>query len=80
MYVKEVIKNRGLLIKDLADKLNINRISLTSMINGNPTISTLEKIAAAIGVEVSELFDRPSTGTIACPNCGTEIKLTAEKV
>jgi len=80
VYVKEVIKNRGLLIKDLADKLNINRISLTSMINGNPTISTLEKIAAAIGVEVSELFDRPSTGTIACPNCGTEIKLTAEKV
>jgi len=80
LRVKDICKEKGVLMKDLADKMCINRISLTSMINGNPTISTLEKIATALGVEVSELFNRPSTSTIACPNCGTEIKLTAEKV
>jgi transcriptional regulator with XRE-family HTH domain len=80
LRVKDVCKEKGILMKDLAEKLGINRISLTSMISGNPTISTLEKISIALGVEVSELLAKPATGTIICPNCNTEIKLTAEKV
>jgi len=78
LRVKEVCKEKNVLMKDLADKLGINRISLTSAINGNPTIQTLEKIATALGVPVSELIDEPKASNFTCPNCGTSLRLTAE--
>ena len=65
LRVKEICKEKGILMKDLADTLGINRVSLTSMINGNPTISTLEKIADALGVSVVELFEAKREGFTA---------------
>lgn len=40
------------------------RESLSRAINGNPTLETLEKIANALGVPISELFEKPSDGKI----------------
>ena len=34
------------------------------MLGGNPTISTLEKIADALGVPVTKLFEKSNTGDI----------------
>lgn len=45
-------------MQELADKLGITRITLTRNISGNPTISTLESIAAALNVEIVDLFER----------------------
>ncbi|MDH6357621.1 helix-turn-helix transcriptional regulator [Parabacteroides sp. PF5-9] len=56
LRVKEICKQKGMLMEDLATKLGVTRITLTRNINGNPTLSTLEKIAVALGVEVIELF------------------------
>lgn len=61
MRIKDVIKEKGLTINELAEILQINRVSLSSAINGNPTVETLTKIANALEVEVWELF----TPTIA---------------
>ena len=36
--------------------MDINRVTLSNMINGNPTVSTLSKIAESLNVPVSELF------------------------
>lgn len=80
MYIKEIIKSRGLLAKDVAAKMGITPISLSYHINGNPSVSVLRRIAEAIGCEVGEFFDAPAKGTITCPACGTEIKLSIEKV
>ena len=71
LRVKELCKEKGLQMQELADKLGITRITLTRNINGNPTISTLENIAAALGVSVPELFVPHSRNTITCPKCGT---------
>jgi len=79
LRVKDICKEKGLSITELAAKMNIAQESLSRAINGNPTISTLEKIAAALGVEVTDLFDKPSSGNFTCPSCGAELKLTAEK-
>ena len=76
LRVKEICKEKGLLMEQLASKLDITRITLTRNINGNPTIETLEKIAVALGVEVSELFEQPTTNTANCPYCGNKIKIT----
>ena len=73
--VKEICKTKGLLLEDLATKLGIARVNLTKTINGNPTIETLERIASALGVPVTDLFEPPSTDVITCPKCGTRFKI-----
>ena len=60
LRVKEICKQKGLLMEELANKLGIARVNLTKAINGNPTIETLEKIASALGVSVIELFEPES--------------------
>ena len=78
MRIKEVIKEKGFTAKEVAERLEISSPSLSDAINGNPTKDTLERIASVLGVPVAELFERPTSGHIACPKCGADIKLSAE--
>ncbi len=80
LRVKELCKEKGLQMQELADKLGITRVTLTRNISGNPTISTLENIAAALGVSVPELFVPQPTNTITCPHCGKSIIIKAESL
>lgn len=56
LRVKEIIKNKGLTMQEFADNLGITRDTLTRNINGNPTVDTLDKIAKALSVDITELF------------------------
>ena len=56
LIVKELAKEKGLILKDLAERLKINRVTLSNMINGNPTLESLQKIAYALDVPVYKLF------------------------
>ncbi|WP_417010017.1 helix-turn-helix domain-containing protein [Bacteroides congonensis] len=80
LRVKEICKEKGITIQELADNMEMKRESLSRAINGNPTLETLEKIATALGVNISELFDQPKNNTtgIACPHCGKNINIKAE--
>lgn len=71
LRVKEICKAKGMQMQQLADVLGINRVTLTASINGNPTLSTLENIAKALGVEVTELFSEKGTFTALVDNGGT---------
>lgn len=71
LRVKEICKAKGMQMQQLADVLGINRVTLTSSINGNPTLSTLENIANALNVEVTELFDPKGTFTALVDSDGT---------
>ena len=64
LSVKEVCKEKGLTIQDLADKMEMKRESLSRAINGNPTLETLERIANALEVDITELFVPSSSGGI----------------
>lgn len=64
LRVKEICKKKNITISELADKMQMVRESLSRAINGNPTLETLEKIANALGVPISELFEKPSDGKI----------------
>ena len=57
--------------------MGINRVNLSNMVNGNPTVETLNKIADALGVAVTELFEQPKTGTasLSCPHCGKNVNI-----
>ena len=56
LRVKEICKEKGITMEQLAINLHITPNTLTRNINGNPTIETLEKIANALKVEFWKLF------------------------
>lgn len=56
LRIKEIAKAKKIRMEDLAETMGINKVSLSRMINGNPTVETLEKIAAGLGVNIKELF------------------------
>lgn len=80
LRIKEVIKEKGMTITELADKMGINRVNLSNMVNGNPTVETLNKIAYAIGCPVTELFEplKKDGVSLTCPHCGKEINIKIE--
>ena len=43
LRIKEVIKEKGMTVQTLADKMGINRVGLSNHINGNPSVAVLEK-------------------------------------
>jgi len=56
LRIKEVAKEKGYSVTNLAEKLEMSQVSLSRIINGNPTAETLLKIANALDVDVRELF------------------------
>lgn len=58
LRIKEVIKEKGMTVQTLADKMGINRVGLSNHINGNPSVAVLEKIAASLEVPIQELFEK----------------------
>jgi len=77
LRVKEIAKEKGLSIADVAKKIGVQPPALSRIINGsNTTTDSLQKIAEALGVSISELFEQPQTNEFTCPNCGTQLKVT----
>lgn len=56
LRIKEVLKEKGITLKDLAAMLGITNVALSRIVNGNTTIETLRKIAEALDVDVRELI------------------------
>lgn len=78
LRIKEIIKEKGLTQQQLAEQLNMSRGGLAQIIDGNPTKESLEKIAAALGVEPYELWIRPGAG-MECPHCGGRVFIEIKK-
>ena len=78
LHIKETLKQRGLKQNDLAERLGINRVSLSRLLSdkNDMRISTIKKIADAIGCDVAEFFtpeDKEEHNTITCPHCGEKL-------
>ncbi|VBB48204.1 DNA-binding helix-turn-helix protein [uncultured Paludibacter sp.] len=56
LRIKEICKEKGITIGELAEKIGMMRESLSRTINGNPTLESLEKISNALDVPITELF------------------------
>ena len=78
LRIKELLNEKGVMHKELAERLGVTDIALRASLKGNPTIGTLEKVATVLGVEVPELFAAPKEGAITCPHCGKSITIKAE--
>ena len=78
LQIKEALKQRGLKQIDLAERLGINRVSLSRLLSdkNDMRISTIKKIADAIGCDVAEFFTPEETednNVITCPHCGAKL-------
>ena len=78
LQIKEALKKRGLKQNELADMLGINRVSLSRLLSdkNDMRVSTMKKIAEAIGCDVAEFFSPAETAdhnTITCPHCGEKL-------
>ncbi|RHK58359.1 XRE family transcriptional regulator [Bacteroides ovatus] len=55
-------KEVGINQTELADKIGLSRVGLSKAINGNPTVDTLERIATALNVDITDLFKKNDSG------------------
>lgn len=56
LRVKELLKERGMMMKDFAEQIGISRETLTRALQGNPQYSTLKTIADGLCLSVRDLF------------------------
>ena len=83
LKIKELAKNNNLSLLDLSAKVGISKTSLSQIVTGKqkPSLDTLEKIASALNVSVSELFATPDSSsgvTLRWPYCGKPIRVSVE--
>ncbi len=75
LRIKEILKKKGMTQKDLAKLLSVTDVTISKILSGSPNVSTLERVADALGVEVAELF-APSRNVIRCPHCGALLEFS----
>lgn len=56
LKVKELLKQRGMKMVELAAKVGVDQSNLSKSLDGNPTLSRLEDIAKVLGVHVKDLL------------------------
>ena len=83
LNIKKAIFDRGLEVREVATRMGITNVTISRHINGNPSVEILNRIANAIGCDVTDLFDTHQTidnneNIIVCPKCGTRLKVTKE--
>ena len=53
LLIKEVLKRKGISVKELSQLLGVTRDACYKYINGNPTINVLDRIAKVLDVDVT---------------------------
>lgn len=78
LRVKEIAREKGLSMADVAKRMNMSQSGLSMALNRNLTLDVLNRIADALEVEIPDLFERKKEeeNTIICPKCGSKFKLT----
>ena len=60
--LREICRRKGLRLSDVADRVGSSQSNLSSSVKGNPKLSTLQDIADALSISISELLTmRPAT-------------------
>lgn len=64
LNIKAAIALRGKKMAWVAKQMGVKLPTLSEMVSGNPTVETLERIAAVLHCDVAELFDKPKAWII----------------
>lgn len=72
------MKEKGVGVQELADKLGVSRQTMSKQLKGSILVETAQKIADVLGVSITELFEKRPEPTLTCPHCGKEIHIKIE--
>lgn len=77
LRIKEILKEKKITAISLADTVGMAQPSMSNIVNGKvmPSVETLERIAVALGVPFTDLFEQPKLNVITCPHCNGKIKV-----
>ena len=56
LKAKEIIKEKGMTIDEVASRMGITKGSLSAALSGNPTVIYLTRVADAIDCDIRDLF------------------------
>ena len=73
LKIKQIAKEKGMTMAKLAEEMGVHPVNLSSSLNGNPTLSTLTKIAEVLNVEVADLFEREEKSIYCFVKIGGEV-------
>ena len=81
LRIKEILKDQGVTNISLADQVGMTRPNMSNIVNGKtkPSLDTLERIAVALGVPFTDLFEQPKQNRITCPYCNGKIKVSKDE-
>lgn len=79
MRFKDTLDKYNVTQQTLADRMGMNRVSVTRLLSekNDLRLSTIEKIANAIGCPVEELFKpiQEKSSPFVCPHCGKPLDI-----
>ena len=90
MRIREILSEKNMKAKELADACGLSEMGMSNIMTGKsqPTAKTIVKIAKALGVPCGYLFEdyeafatktiEIQETTLKCPKCGYHMKLKAE--
>ena len=88
MNIRKVLNSHGWTLERLASEMTgrdgkkgISQPSVSSLVNGNPTLDKLKEMASIVGISVSELVADEENGitNAVCPHCGKPISIKIDK-
>ena len=79
MRIKEILKEKGITLSQLADTMGVSRQALSRQVAGKLLVEKAEEIANALDVPIWQLFAsseevQKENNNIVCPHCGKTIK------
>lgn len=79
--IKELAKERNITLLQLAELVETTQPNISNIANNKstPSIEMLQRIADALNVHISELFERPDNNCFKCPKCGTTLEIIEKK-
>ena len=80
MRIKEILKEKGITLSQLADTMGVSRQALSRQVAGKLLVEKAEEIATALNVPMWQLFAsseevQKENNNIVCPHCGNPIKV-----
>lgn len=77
LNLKRILAKKGISALDLAKMADKTPQWVYNIMNGSPTLTTIEYVADMLGVQVAELFVNEEAGVtyVPCPHCGKIIKM-----
>ena len=80
--LKQILADKNVSQHELSRRCGVTQAMISKIIAGkqDPSIGTLEKMAAALDLEVPDLFDRQKFKTVTCPHCGEKITVKVDAI